>query len=776
MRGGRRGGRGAVCAARGVTPGARGVPRNLAAGGRVPPAHARGVRLEALEGRRLFDASALDLSFGAGGKSRIDVADLADHAAAVHRLADGRLLVAGSATWGMDANAWPIRRAFVARLRADGALDNTFGERGIATYPTPVPADVLPAERAPAVAEASTLAVGADGRIFVGGTTYAGYPYSGTQVILPAQDDPQWAVAAFTPDGAADVSFGDGGLALFDLIAQPPPMLPRAEVPHALAVQADGKLVAVGVGRTEGEYDSQLTTVRFNVDGTLDESFGTKRLPLEGDRTWPAAQAQVAVQGDGKVLVAGRTWQQEAAPDGITGTGNYFGTFVVACYNADGSIDAGFGTDGKVVSPVQRTEADGGRGATIGGFSDLLVQPDGRIVVAGKVGHFEVALLRYTAAGATDHTFGGGTGTTIVRTSYVGGGDMKFDPGTGGLTLAVTGTPTMAAEHHVENDADASNDALGRGSRTYVGRFDGAGALQGHALVPGTPGYPQEIVSAVEVMPDGKVLGIGSTATTPDGGEGIVWLQMSDALVVQIDLAAGAYRGPDSPPADPGTPDPSPTPAPAIDTPTFVGKPLVRGGRVYKFALASSNADALRGTPIVVESPEATPTPAALLNVREKRTRPRAGGGPSVVATAKYRVAAPGGKFDSGDNGTFVIKAGAGGLLNAGTVLGQFQVNSRGKPQTPLGLRRLNVPALASTSATGFLLNDVAAVGGETTGWSIRVDATGELLEIDVAPVRESAAALAGTRVEASGFVTTRRYTERGIVSVLVVTSVRAVP
>ena len=545
-------------------------------------------------------------------------------------------------------------------------------------------------------------------------------------------------------------------------------MIPRAETPDALAVQADGKLLAVAVDRTEGEYDSQLTTVRFNVDGTLDTTFGTKRVPLEGDRTWPFAQAQVAVQADGKVLVAGRTWR-------TSDTVPHSGTFVVARYNADGSLDAGFGTDGKVVTPLERSEADGGRGATVGGYSDLLVQPDGRIVVAGKVGHFEVALIRYTSAGAVDTTFGG-AGTVIARTSYVGHGDVKFDPATGGLTLAVTGTPTGGAASHVENDADPSNDALGTGSRTFVGRFDGDGTLTAHALVPGEPAYPQEVVAVVEVMPDGKVLGLGSTNPTPNHGEGAVWIQMSDALVVRIDLALVAFSGPDSPPADSATADPTPEPAPAIDPPTFAGKPLVRGGRFYKFALASTSADALRDTPIVAEGPSGNVAIAAVVNVREKRTRPGAGGEPATVATAKYRVAAPGGKFDSGDNGTFVIKAGAGGLLNVGTVLGQFQVNSRGKPQTtPTDLRRLNVSGTTAT-ATGVLLNDVAAVGGETTGWSIRVDATGELLEVDVAAVGDLAALLAGKRVEAAGLVIARRYTERGLVNVLVVTSVRAAP
>src|SRR4051812_15367978 len=282
--------------------------------------------VEALEGRGMLIAG-LDPAFGDGGRSRVDVADMADSAAAVHRLPDGKILLAGSATWGVEANLHPLQRAFVARLTADGALDATFGNAGVSTYPTPA------GDGGPVVEDVTSLAVGADGRIFVGGTTRARFlPPPMFNVTAPWEDDPQWAVAAFTADGAADVSFGHDGVAAVELLDQPDGGFPAVETIDALAVQGDGKLLAVGALRQNGAHETDVAAVRFNADGSIDGAFGTPRLQLANDLTSSAARTAVAVQGDGKVVLAGRTWDQTS------------GVFAVARYNRDGTPDATFGT------------------------------------------------------------------------------------------------------------------------------------------------------------------------------------------------------------------------------------------------------------------------------------------------------------------------------------------------------------------------------------------------------------------------------------------------
>src|SRR5262245_12063781 len=106
--------------------------------------------------------------------------------------------------------------------------------------------------------------------------------------------------------------------------------------------------------------------------GALDPTFGSGGLVTTDFGGSDSAQA-VAIQSDGKIVAAGSSG----------------GDFALARYNADGSLDASFGGGGKVTTDF-------------GGFdaaSALAVQPDGRIVAAGRGGTGDMALARYNADG-----------------------------------------------------------------------------------------------------------------------------------------------------------------------------------------------------------------------------------------------------------------------------------------------------------------------------------------------------------------------------------------
>ncbi|KKD06050.1 calcium-binding protein [Streptomyces sp. WM6386] len=167
---------------------------------------------------------------------------------------------------------------------------------------------------------------------------------------------------------------------------------------HAVALQPDGKIVVAGEsGATEGGC-CLFTVARYNADGSLDTGFGT------GGRVVSdvgSVARGVAVQPDGKIVAAGQ---------GIAGPGDL--RFMVARYNADGSPDTGFGTGGYTLTPFE-----GG-----GSAHDLALQPDGRIVLAGETGGpsgpNDFALARYTAAGGLDTGFGtGGTVRTVLSSA-----------------------------------------------------------------------------------------------------------------------------------------------------------------------------------------------------------------------------------------------------------------------------------------------------------------------------------------------------------------------
>src|SRR5215212_6183485 len=64
----------------------------------------RDVRLETLERRTLLDGNPIDLSFGADGRAKVDVAGLAEEATLMHVLPDGKILIAGEATFAFTKN------------------------------------------------------------------------------------------------------------------------------------------------------------------------------------------------------------------------------------------------------------------------------------------------------------------------------------------------------------------------------------------------------------------------------------------------------------------------------------------------------------------------------------------------------------------------------------------------------------------------------------------------------------------------------------------------
>jgi len=172
--------------------------------------------------------------------------------------------------------------------------------------------------------------------------------------------------------GFLDPSFdGDGRLSL--------PAGPAA----AVAVQGDGKIVTAGGTETLG---GDFLVYRFNADGSADQSFGLGGV-VGTDIAGRADIARaIALQGDGKIIVAGSS----------------DGEFALARYNANGSPDTTFGTNGVVTTPF-------GADATA---LDVAIQDDGKIVAAGRSsatagGTSTFALVRYNADGSLDTSFDG---------------------------------------------------------------------------------------------------------------------------------------------------------------------------------------------------------------------------------------------------------------------------------------------------------------------------------------------------------------------------------
>lgn len=187
--------------------------------------------------------------------------------------------------------------------------------------------------------------------------------------------------------GELDPSFGSGGVAITDFAG-------RHDVVNALAVQPDGKIVAVGRSNPTGpDFDFRVAIARYLPNGTLDTAFGDDgRAPLL-DVAGSDART-VVLAPDGAIIVGGS----------VTSAGPQ--AWLLARYDDGGRLDASFG-DGGI---VELTIAGGGN---LGGVA---LQPDGKIVAVGSAFDqaTEVALARFDADGSLDETFGSG-GIVLTR-------------------------------------------------------------------------------------------------------------------------------------------------------------------------------------------------------------------------------------------------------------------------------------------------------------------------------------------------------------------------
>jgi uncharacterized delta-60 repeat protein len=206
------------------------------------------------------------------------------------------------------------------------------------------------------------------------------------------------AVVRLDRDGTLDATFGTGGKVTTDLAG-------RSETANAVAVQADGKIVVAGTTTSVGT-GNDFVVARYTVNGALDTEFGSggKVVTSFGDDS-DTAYALV-IQPDGKLVVGGDSNQAGVVPTGLD--------FALARYNSDGSLDASFGTGGKVTTSLA---AHGGRDSIYA----LALQPvdgEARIVAAGGEGDFAVA--RYRADGQLDSSFATGGKLMAVFGSVIG--------------------------------------------------------------------------------------------------------------------------------------------------------------------------------------------------------------------------------------------------------------------------------------------------------------------------------------------------------------------
>jgi uncharacterized delta-60 repeat protein len=310
----------------------------------------------------------LDLSFGANGTILTSFGRSANGANAVAILPGGRIVVAGYS--GVEGGGFDFA---LARYRTDGQLDPSFGIDG------QVITDFVDSR---GVDVAKAVAIQPDGKLVVSG-------YSGTY-----GEDFDFVVARFRRNGELDRSFGDHGHVLTNFGGD--------DASQGVAIQADGKIVAIGKSEQGGDFDFALA--RYLPDGSLDPSFGSGgrvRTDLSGAGSFDYGLAG-GIDDRGRIIDAGKS---DAA-------GSL--DFALARYRRNGQLDRSFGEGGVVLTDLG--------GDSLDSANAIAVLPDGGIVAAGSsdtTGNSDLALVSYLSDGTPDTAFGIG-GTLLIDVSGTG--------------------------------------------------------------------------------------------------------------------------------------------------------------------------------------------------------------------------------------------------------------------------------------------------------------------------------------------------------------------
>jgi uncharacterized delta-60 repeat protein len=429
---------------------------------------------------------ALDSSFNGDGKVTTRFGTDFDQAQSVAVQADGKILVGGFSRTG-GYNTADTRYDFaLARYNANGSLDTRFGDGGKVTTA------MGSSEYA-----GFSMTLQADGKILMAGDSQNG-----------GQD--QFALVRYNSDGSLDTSLNGAGSVTTALGTS----IDRGQ---SVAVQPDGKIVVAGYS-----YDASngwdFALARYTATGALDVGFngvGSVTTNISNFLSWAGSQDlaySVAVQCDGKILVAGYSYDFVS-----TGNNNYNASsdasnFAVVRYNGDGTLDNSFGANGKLVTDIDLADNKS---------SSMVLQADGKILVAGYIGSgsdYAFSLVRYNGNGSLDGSFDGDGKVTTRFDSTFNLGESVTVQADGRILLAgrawVGSSEDMALARY---NADGSLDATFGRANTFASQTANEDSLFSYTL-------PINTFTDVDV---GDILSLA--ATRGDGTNLPNWLHFDAA-------------------------------------------------------------------------------------------------------------------------------------------------------------------------------------------------------------------------------------------------------
>jgi uncharacterized delta-60 repeat protein len=297
----------------------------------------------------------IDHSFGGKGYVITDFGGN-DIATCVAIQKDGKIIVGGYSGQSSFNNNFAI-----SRFTTDGNLDLTFNSNGklltsFSTYD----------------AHLFSIVLQPDGKILAGGD------FDKSNQLFAFD----FVVARYNTDGSFDNSFGNNGWINTDLGFN--------ERIFALALQPDGKIVGGGLASVYINY-TRFALVRYNSNGTLDNTFNGSGTAILSTRQSPEYVRAIAIQPDGAILAAG-----ESSRVDVLGA-----DMVLIRYRGNGLIDNSFGNNGLVMSTT---------GVSRNGSRSVLLQPDNKILLTGTATTSDdkanFVTIRSKSDGITDSSFG----------------------------------------------------------------------------------------------------------------------------------------------------------------------------------------------------------------------------------------------------------------------------------------------------------------------------------------------------------------------------------
>jgi uncharacterized delta-60 repeat protein len=247
---------------------------------------------------------------------------------------------------------------YITHRFADGSLDINYGEDGYSV---------------PLVNGVAGLILQPDGRIVVG-----------TTVVV--NNKRVFAVTMLTSKGAIDKGFGNNGSVHTDFSASENNLID-------ITIQGDGKIIAMGRAKIGNTF--HLAIARYLPGGMPDHSFSDDGRVSVDFSGWLNAPHTVAVDNQERIVVGGSTVEQTPNLENIS-------TFSVVRFLANGSVDSSFLSADRMKILIGRSSA----------ASDLAIQADGKIVVAGQssgfqpgISNLDLAVVRLDTNGKLDSSF-----------------------------------------------------------------------------------------------------------------------------------------------------------------------------------------------------------------------------------------------------------------------------------------------------------------------------------------------------------------------------------